>query len=120
MVVIVMGVSGSGKLTVGECLARSLNWDFCDADSFHPKANVAKMSRSVLLEDSDRLPWLLFLQQAISEWLRDKPDVILACSTLKEAYRQILVGDRPQVKSFTSRALSSCSPKGSNGGKITL
>lgn len=98
MIVILMGVSGSGKSTVGELLAKSLNWDFRDADSFHPEANVAKMSRGIPLEDSDRLPWLLLLQEAIEEWLQDKRDVVLACSALKEAYRQLLVGDRHQVK----------------------
>ncbi len=98
MIIIVMGVSGSGKSAVGECLANSLNWDFRDADSFHPEANVAKMSRGIPLEDNDRLPWLLLLQEAIEEWLQNKRDVVLACSALKEAYRQMLVGDRPQVK----------------------
>lgn len=98
MIVIVMGVSGSGKSTVGELLAKSLNWDFKDADSFHPEANVAKMSRGIALEDASRLPWLLALQGAIDEWLREGRDVVLACSALKETYRQILLGDRPQVK----------------------
>ncbi len=93
-----MGVSGSGKSTVGELLAKSLNWDFKDADSFHPEANVEKMSRGVALEDADRLPWLLVLQEAIDEWLREGRDVVLACSALKEAYRQMLVGDRQEVK----------------------
>jgi len=98
MIIIVMGVSGSGKSTVGELLAKSLNWDFRDADSFHPEANVAKMSRGIPLGDSDRLPWLLLLQEAIDQWLQNKCDAILACSALKETYRQMLVGDRPQVK----------------------
>ncbi|MDY6805868.1 MAG: gluconokinase [Cyanobacteriota bacterium] len=93
-----MGVSGSGKSTVGELLAKSLNWDFKDADSFHPEANVEKMSRGTPLEDADRLPWLLVLQRAIDEWLREGRDVVLACSALKEAYRQMLVGDRQEVK----------------------
>ena len=61
MITIVMGVSGSGKTTVGNLLAQSLNWDFSDADDFHPSANIEKMSRGIPLEDADRLPWLLQL-----------------------------------------------------------
>lgn len=98
MIIIVTGVSGSGKSTVGELLAKSLNWDFRDADSFHPAANVEKMSRGIPLEDSDRLPWLLQMQDAIDEWLHYKKNTVLACSALKETYRQMLVRDRLLVK----------------------
>lgn len=93
MITIVMGVSGSGKTTVGKLLAQSLNWDFSDADDFHPSANIAKMSRGIPLEDADRLPWLLELQAAIDRWLLENKNVVLACSALKTSYREMLYRD---------------------------
>lgn len=98
MIVVVMGVSGSGKTTVGKLLAESLQWNFRDADDFHPPENVEKMSRGIPLEDSDRLPWLLTLQSAIDEWLREGKNTVLACSALKDSYRQMLQRDRDRVK----------------------
>ena len=89
---IVMGVSGSGKTSVGESLANRLGWDFYDADDFHPPANVAKMANGIPLDDSDRAPWLAALHDLISSSLKaDRPGV-LACSALKEQYRQQLIG----------------------------
>jgi gluconokinase len=88
---IVMGVSGSGKSSVGEALARHLGWDFYDADDFHPPANVVKMANGTPLDDSDRAPWLASLNELISSSLKaDRPGV-LACSALKEHYRQTLM-----------------------------
>ena len=88
---IVMGVSGCGKSSVGKALAGSLGWDFYDADDFHPPANVAKMAKGIPLDDSDRTPWLAALHDLISSNLKaDKPGV-LACSALKERYRQQLL-----------------------------
>jgi gluconokinase len=98
MITIVMGVSGSGKTTVGKLLAQSLNWDFSDADDFHPSANIEKMSRGIPLEDADRLPWLLQLQAAIDRWLLENKNVVLACSALKASYREILCRDQQRVK----------------------
>ncbi len=98
MIVVVMGVSGSGKTTVGKLLAESLQWDFRDADDFHPPENIEKMSRGIPLDDGDRLPWLLTLQSAIDEWLRDGKNTVLACSALKDSYRQVLQRDRDRVK----------------------
>jgi gluconokinase len=98
MIVIVMGVSGSGKTTVGKLLAASLNWDFGDADDFHPAVNIEKMSRGIALDDADRMPWLLKLQSAIADWLQAKKNVVLACSALKATYRDLLWVDRTQVK----------------------
>jgi gluconokinase len=98
MITIVMGVSGSGKTTVGQLLAQSLNWDFSDADDFHPSANIEKMSRGIPLEDADRLPWLLQLQAAIDRWLLENKNVVLACSALKASYRQMLCRDQQQMK----------------------
>jgi gluconokinase len=98
MITIVMGVSGSGKTTVGKLLAQSLNWDFSDADDFHPSANIEKMSRGIPLEDADRLPWLLQLQAAIDRWLLENKNVVLACSALKASYREMLCRDQQQMK----------------------
>ncbi|MBD0342367.1 MAG: gluconokinase [Microcoleus sp. Co-bin12] len=98
MITIVMGVSGSGKTTVGKLLAQSLNWDFSDADDFHPSANIEKMSRGIPLEDADRLPWLLQLQAAIDRWLLENKNVVLACSALKASYRDILCRDQQRMK----------------------
>ncbi|MEG4291595.1 gluconokinase [Microcoleus sp. C2C3] len=98
MITIVMGVSGSGKTTVGKLLAQSLNWDFSDADDFHPSANIEKMSRGIPLEDADRLPWLLQLQAAIDRWLLENKNVVLACSALKASYREMLCRDLQRMK----------------------
>ena len=89
--IIVMGVSGSGKTSVGTALAEALGWDFHDADDFHPASNVAKMADGIPLDDSDRAPWL----DSLNEWLRscltrNRPGV-LACSALKESYRTTLL-----------------------------
>ncbi len=93
-----MGVSGSGKTTVGKLLAASLNWDFVDADDFHPAANIEKMSRGIPLDDADRMPWLRQIQSAIGDWLQAKKNAVLACSALKATYRDLLCGDRVQMK----------------------
>ncbi|MCC3457495.1 gluconokinase [Microcoleus sp. PH2017_08_TRC_O_A] len=98
MIIMVMGVSGSGKTTVGKLLAESLNWDFSDADDFHPPGNIEKMSRGVPLEDADRLPWLLHLQGTIDRWLLENKNVVLACSGLKASYREMLFRDKQQMK----------------------
>ena len=93
-----MGVSGSGKTTVGKLLAQSLNWDFSDADDYHPSANIEKMSLGIPLEDADRLPWLLQLQAAIDRWLLENKNVVLACSALKASYREMLCRDQQRMK----------------------
>lgn len=98
MIAIVMGVSGSGKTTVGKLLAESLNWDFSDADDFHPPGNIDKMSRGIPLEDADRLPWLLHLQGTIDRWLLENKNVVFACSALKASYREMLFRDKQRMK----------------------
>ena len=96
--IIVMGVSGSGKTSVGKLLASCLGWDFYDADDFHPPENVAKMANGIPLNDSDRAPWLASLHDLISSSLKaDRPGV-LACSALKERYRQQLMDGNPTVQ----------------------
>jgi gluconokinase len=97
MVVIVMGVTGAGKTTVGNMLAGQLAWTFVDADSFHSAANVDKMRRGIPLDDADRAPWLQAMRDAISQWIQDRGNVVLACSALKRSYRdELRVG--PEVK----------------------
>ena len=88
---IVMGVSGCGKTSVGEALAKGLGWDFYDADDFHPPENVAKMANGTPLNDSDRVPWLAALHDLISSSLTQNRPGVLACSALKEHYRQQLL-----------------------------
>ena len=90
MVIVVMGVSGSGKTAVGEALAARLGWAFEDADGFHPPANVDKMHRGVPLTDQDRLPWIRSLCRAVQKWSLDGRDVVLACSALRKWYRDAL------------------------------
>ena len=89
--VIVMGVAGCGKTTVGEALAKQLRWQFYDADGFHPAENVAKMANGTPLTDSDRVPWLAALHALISASLKENRPALLACSALKESYRQQLL-----------------------------
>jgi gluconokinase len=91
MVILLMGVTGSGKTTVGIALAEALHWQFVDADDFHPPANVAKMRAGIPLDDNDRTPWLAALRTAVDNWLRSKTNVVLACSALKQSYRDQLI-----------------------------
>ncbi len=83
---VVMGVSGSGKTTVGRSLADRLGVPFFDADNFHPPANIAKMSRGEALDDEDRRPWL----ETLANVLREHPDCVVTCSALKRRYREML------------------------------
>ena len=90
MVVILMGVSGSGKTAVGQALAARLDWAFEDADDWHPASNVEKMRTGHPLTDEDRAPWLQSLNAAIQKWIAEHRNVVLACSALKRSYRQAL------------------------------
>ena len=92
MVVILMGVTGAGKTTVGKLLAQRLGWHFADADEFHSAANVEKMSRGIPLDDRDRAPWLKAMHEAIVRWNSAGKNVVLACSALKHSYRDQLRG----------------------------
>jgi gluconokinase len=96
-VLIIAGVSGAGKTTVGKALAKRLNWLFIEGDDFHPAANVAKMRRGEPLNDADRLPWLLRLRDEIKTCLDKGEKAILACSALKESYRARLRLDPERV-----------------------
>jgi gluconokinase len=97
MIVIVMGVVGSGKTTIGNLLAAQLGWEFADADDFHPQSNVEKIHNGIPLNDEDREPWLDRLRAAIVGWITSDCNVVLACSALKLAYRaKLQVG--PEVR----------------------
>lgn len=98
VVVLLMGVSGSGKTTVGLKLAAELGWSFRDADDFHPAENVAKMSAGSPLTDSDRAPWLTAIRQHIEAALNRGESAIVTCSALKEAYRTAAIPDAKRVK----------------------
>jgi gluconokinase len=90
MIVLVMGVSGSGKTTIGEALARELGWTYLDADDYHPPANVAKMASGVPLEDTDRWPWLEKINEELLKIEKQDRSAVVGCSALKQAYRDRL------------------------------
>jgi len=97
VIIVVMGVTGSGKTTIGSLLAARLAWHFADADDFHSAANKEKMHKGIPLTDADRLPWLAAMREQIAKWVALKQNVVLACSALKQSYRQLL-WDGPEVK----------------------
>jgi gluconokinase len=97
-VMIVMGVSGCGKSTIGALLARRLRWEFEDADWLHPTANVDKMHNGIPLTDDDRRPWLEAVAAWIDDTRRSGGHAVVACSALKRRYRDILIGDRADVR----------------------
>jgi gluconokinase len=98
MVIIVMGVAGAGKSTIGRLLARRLGWDLRDADDLHPAANREKMRRGIALTDADREPWLAAVRTAISQDIKTSVNSMVACSALKQAYRDRLMVDPAAVK----------------------
>ncbi|MCX6946005.1 MAG: gluconokinase [Opitutales bacterium] len=98
MVILLMGVTGSGKTTIGRQLAGELGWGFADADQFHPPANVAKMSAGQALDDADRAPWLDAIRAHLDAQLAANRNAVVTCSALKAHYRATLLGDRRQVR----------------------
>ncbi len=94
MIVVVAGVAGSGKTTVGQLLARRLGWLFADGDSFHPAANIAKMRAGLPLTDADRQPWLAAIGSWMDDIIASGQSAVLACSALKRRYRDELIGGR--------------------------
>jgi len=97
MIVVVAGVAGSGKTTVGELLARRMAWQFADGDAFHPAANVAKMRAGLPLTDADRQPWLAAITSWMDDIIASGQSAVLACSALKRRYRDELLDGRPQA-----------------------
>ena len=98
VIVIVAGVSGSGKTTVGVMLAGRLRWPFADADDFHPAANVEKMRAGIPLTDDDRWPWLRTIAARMDERIAAHEPAVITCSALKRSYRDVLLGGRPQAQ----------------------
>ena len=97
LTVVVMGVSGTGKTTIGKALALQEGWEFAEGDQFHPPANVTKMRQGIPLDDDDRWPWL----QAIADWIGEQEaegtSAVVACSALKRSYRDLLASGHPSV-----------------------
>jgi gluconokinase len=98
VIVIVAGVSGSGKTTVGALLAGRLGWRFADADDFHPAANVARMRAGVPLTDEDRWPWLRAIAAWMDERIAGNDPAVITCSALKRSYRDLLLDGRPRAR----------------------
>jgi gluconokinase len=97
VIILLMGVAGAGKTTVGKLLASHLAWDFADADDYHSTTNVEKMRNGIPLTDADRAPWLASLRALIGSWIAAGKNAVLACSALKQAYRDnLIVG--PEVR----------------------
>jgi gluconokinase len=90
MTIVVMGVAGAGKSTVGSLLANALGWTLVDADSFHSPANIEKMSHGIPLSDADRAPWLEAIHERIVHASHSQENVVIACSALKQRYRDVL------------------------------
>jgi gluconokinase len=97
-VIIIMGVSGSGKSTIASLLAMRLHWEFEDGDWFHPAANIEKMHSGNPLTDDDRKPWLAAIADWIDQTRRRGDHAVIACSALKSRYRDVLIGDRADVR----------------------
>ncbi len=98
MVIVLMGVTGCGKTTVGRLLAEQLGWMFYDADDFHPEENVEKMRQGIPLDDDDRLPWLQRLAELINSEHENQRNMVLACSALKRKYRDVIQHDLKPVR----------------------
>jgi len=97
-IAVIMGVSGSGKTTIGRVLARRLGWLFLEGDALHPPENIAKMKAGHPLDDEDRAPWLAAVAARIDQWRDDGKCGVVACSALKRRYRDIIIGGRADVR----------------------
>mgnify|MGYP002413619282 CR=1 FL=1 len=97
-ILVIMGVSGSGKTTIGQLLSAELIYSFIDGDDFHASVNINKMSSGAALTDEDRWPWLEILTDKIQEHIQQEQSMVLACSALKKSYREILCVERELVQ----------------------
>lgn len=97
-VLVVMGVAGCGKTTIGQAVAARMGWEFQEGDALHPAENVAKMAGGTPLTDEDRWPWLRSIAAVIDGWRAAGKSGVVTCSALKPEYRDILIGDRPDVR----------------------
>jgi gluconokinase len=95
MILVLMGVTGSGKTTIGRLLASRMAWEYAEGDDYHSKENVAKMHAGIPLTDEDRMPWLRVLHQVLLDWYKSGKSGVLACSALKQAYRDVLAEGIP-------------------------
>src|SRR6478609_9951748 len=98
VIVLIMGVAGSGKTTVGRQLAAELGWPYHEADDFHSAANKAKMAEGRPLDDTDRAPWLAAIRAAMDAGVAAGRSAVFTCSALKESYRHVLTAGRPEVR----------------------
>lgn len=98
MIIILMGVSGAGKTTIGKLFAEKYSWTFLDADDFHSAASINKMRRGIPLTDADRIPWLTEIRTVLIRYLQENQNIVLACSALRQKYRELLTIDANQIK----------------------
>jgi carbohydrate kinase (thermoresistant glucokinase family) len=121
MIVVVMGVAGSGKTTVGQQLAANLGWRFVEGDDFHPAANVAKMAQGQPLTDADRAPWLQALRREMVRSRDRGESLVVTCSALKASYRAMLRGDDGAAVQFVYLKVDpAVLQRGSSSGRATL
>jgi gluconokinase len=100
MIILIMGITGSGKTTIGELLAKRYKWSFADADDFHSAANKAKMHQGIPLTDAGRDPWLAAIRAQMLHWAADAKDGVITCSALKQSYRDFLLAPDAAAPNF--------------------
>jgi gluconokinase len=103
MIILIMGITGSGKTTIGELLAKRLKWPFADADDFHSPANKEKMHQGIPLTDADRAPWLAAIRAQMLRWAAANENGVITCSALKQSYRDFLLAADASVPNFSTQ-----------------